>query len=358
MNYFLKELEFFLISMLRIPFVIFKRKRCKNNFFIRLYLSFRVKHLYGEKEIKISSDKEVLLICQVKNSDFLIKEFIEYHLGIGVKHIILVDNMSTDATIDIAKQYDSVTILQTRASYLKYQSNLRAYLIRKYAIEKWTLFLDVDEFFDVPFNDKISLRQFINYLDLKGYNAVHAYMAEVFANEDLSKVPNTSFSNFYDSFEVSGHHTKIEENKITPNSIYHLFSGGIRSTYFDKSTPISKYPLFKASKRIRPRELQNHLVDKCEGVADVSIVLRHYQFTYKLYEKSVEIAKKKNYAAYRKYIKFKEVLDQDKDHNLYVGAQYPIEYSYLNLVAYGIVKVSSDFYNHFKIKPISLKLMK
>ncbi|MEC4819993.1 MAG: glycosyltransferase, partial [Scytonema sp. PMC 1069.18] len=78
-----------------------------------LVLKASIRHIYGLKEINYAID-ELIVLCVVRNGELYIKSFIEHYLTLGVKHIVFLDNNSTDGTIEIARKYHKVTILQTK----------------------------------------------------------------------------------------------------------------------------------------------------------------------------------------------------------------------------------------------------
>ena len=72
-----------------------------------------------------------------------VKSFLEHHLALGVAHVVLLDNGSTDATIDLARQYDRVTILRTTCPYRTYETILKRYLVNRFSRDRWSPFADM-----------------------------------------------------------------------------------------------------------------------------------------------------------------------------------------------------------------------
>src|SRR5215813_3560503 len=123
-----------------------------------LVLRLRVRHVHGARTIAYGRD-ELLVLCVVRNGALHVKSFLEHHLALGAAHVVLLDNGSTDATIDLARTYDRVTILHTACPYRTYETILKRYLVDRFSKDRWNLFADIDERFDYPYSDLIDVRE-------------------------------------------------------------------------------------------------------------------------------------------------------------------------------------------------------
>src|SRR5215211_2780800 len=72
-----------------------------------------VEHLHGPKEIRYGKE-ELVVLCLVRNGLPWIKTFVEYYFSLGVKHIVFLDNNSTDDTVAAATRYNDVTVLRAK----------------------------------------------------------------------------------------------------------------------------------------------------------------------------------------------------------------------------------------------------
>src|ERR671917_2101549 len=87
----------------------------------RVHLS--VKHLHGPKRVAYAPD-ELIVVCIVRNGRPYIRSFIDHYLSLGVKHIVFLDNGSDDGTIAVARDYERVTVLQTKLPYKNYEGEM------------------------------------------------------------------------------------------------------------------------------------------------------------------------------------------------------------------------------------------
>src|SRR3712207_959001 len=75
-----------------------------------------IEHLHGPEEITYGED-ELVLVCIVRDGRPYIKSFVEHYFSLGVKHLVFLDNNSTDGTVEMLRNYDGVTVLRTELPY-------------------------------------------------------------------------------------------------------------------------------------------------------------------------------------------------------------------------------------------------
>jgi len=246
------------------------------------------------------------MLCLVKDAAHCISDFLRYYSRLGVGHIVILDNGSSDRTLEILRQAGAVTLLETKLPYERYNILLKRFLVETYGAGRWSLCVDVDEYFDYPYSDRVSLSSLVAYLNRHGYTAVVAQMLDMF-----SAYPVSSFSKracecrYYDISAVQkkdyaeflktsvdflrrnhSHYTFLSNayakdysrvsNRVSNRNIrFHL--GGVRKQVFglDKVW-LTKHPLVFMNPHLRPA-VTTHL---CLGahVADFSAVLYHFKF--------------------------------------------------------------------------------
>jgi glycosyltransferase involved in cell wall biosynthesis len=111
--------------------------------------------------------------CTVKNEANIILEWMAFHRAVGIEKLIIIDNGSTDSTVDIIRSFrdqDSIELILSpeRVS----QVDLYNRVLHKYANEiEWCAFIDADEFL-YP-TDGFDLRTSIPQFGEIGAIAVH-----------------------------------------------------------------------------------------------------------------------------------------------------------------------------------------
>ncbi len=102
---------------------------------------------------------------------------------------LLLDNNSTDKTVILAGQFDNTTILQTSLPFGEYGNKLKRRLVEQFGRNSWCIVADIDERFDYPLSDQISLKDFLVYLNQEGFTVVVAQMLDLFSEGVVEEWP-------------------------------------------------------------------------------------------------------------------------------------------------------------------------
>jgi glycosyltransferase involved in cell wall biosynthesis len=108
-----------------------------------------VKPISEIKKINCLVD-DLIVLCIVTNGELFVNSFIEHYFSLGVKHIVFLDNGSMDFTVDTARNYDNVTILQIKYKSPAYKIAMKKYLVQRFAKKKCYLFTAINELLDYP----------------------------------------------------------------------------------------------------------------------------------------------------------------------------------------------------------------
>jgi glycosyltransferase involved in cell wall biosynthesis len=119
--------------------------RLRTGEYIRLLiLKKSVKHIFGLERINFSAS-DLIILCVVKNGESSVKSLIEHYFSLGAKHIVFLDNDSTDRTVAIASKYSNITIVKIKHKGVKYKTAMKKYLIQKFAKNQTYLVVEIDE---------------------------------------------------------------------------------------------------------------------------------------------------------------------------------------------------------------------
>ena len=318
-----------------------------------LILRFNVKHIYGPKTVDYNLD-ELIVLCLVRDSELHIRSFIEHYLSLGVKHIVFLDNNSTDDTLSLIRNHENVSIFQTKLPYKRYRLVMKLYLMTRFGKNRWSLYADVDELFDYPFSDVMPLNVLLNYLNDKSYTAVVAHMLDMFSDKPLSSLKSKkddSLKELYRYYDISNitpmgyFHRNIMSNKIS------IYFGGIRKTLFGSSFEygqlLTKHPLIFLDRKIIPIYLNDHTVRNAH-VADFTCVLFHYKFLSNFSEQALRIAQEEHYyLGSIEYKKIVSVLQQNPDPQIKQETSQELK-SVNDLIDNRFLMVSEDYMNWVK----------
>jgi hypothetical protein len=260
-----------------------------------LKLGRNISHVFGECRIEYSKD-ELVVICVVRNGSIYMNSFIKHYFSLGVKHIVFLDNGSTDDTVKIACNHENVTVLKTDAPFGKYENQMKEYLARRFSEGRWNLCVDIDELFDWPFSKILKLGSLLQYLNDRGYTAVVAQMLDLFSDSPLSELrdnPQEDIADRYKYYDISDI-TMVPYNFANnTNNKIKMHLGGIRKTLFGTNNGLTKAPLVFVGPQIQLFSAWHHAENA--RLADFTCALLHYPFTSSFYEKVKDAYATKRY---------------------------------------------------------------
>ena len=291
-----------------------------------------IEHIHGPKEIDYAED-ELVVVCIVRDGRHYVKSFINHYFSLGVKHIVFLDNNSTDGTVEALKTYDSgVTVLRTRLPYKATGITVgngwtrevlfKQYLISRFSGEnRWCLCAYIDELFDYPYSDAIGLDSLLRYLTGKSYTAVAAQMLDMFSEAplsgqaDASDEPLKNFYRFYDVSNMRRHNLKglpRHRDNVFDSDDIEGFSGGIRESIFGHRAVLTKFPLVFNDGKVRYMDDSSHRIGNAR-IADFTSVLFHYKLLNKHFHEQVEQAVREEHRMENSivYKIYKETLDRE-----------------------------------------------
>ena len=257
---------------------------------LRWILEHNVEHVHGPREVDYGIDELVVLVL-LRNGRPYIKPFIEHYFSLGVKHIVFLDNGSTDGTVEALQNYENVTVLRSRLPFKKYNITLKQYLVERFGRGRWTLNADIDELFEYPYSDVVSLKALLKYLNDNFYTAVVTYMLDMFPETLLSAdSPATDYESlkelhrFYDISDVRTlDYSQVGDiGNVVANERIEILQGGVMQRVFGTSPLLTKHPLIFLDDRLTPHDLSDHWVGNAR-IADFTALFLHYKLSANLY---------------------------------------------------------------------------
>jgi len=265
-----------------------------------LYILIRISRLHGhECKGAVRLEAGFVVFSLVKDAQEHIAEFIRYYTVLGAKSIMIVDNGSVDATVDIAESFENVTVFSTSLDFARFESTIRRSFLRRYCRNMWVLAVDVDEHFDFPRGASTTMGDFITYLNSNRYTAVTACMLDMFALEPADRaVPSSFLSRYpyldYESIEKEPYPNGwLTRNNVVPTGVC-IYKGGIRKEVLRTQHEflLVKHPLMYIDDQIIPFTHPHYCANA--RIADVVCVLLHFKFTDGLAAKATRIADDSN----------------------------------------------------------------
>jgi len=265
---------------------LLRRKRLLMEFGVRPHLLRpKVKYIHGPEKISYGLD-ELLVISVVRNGELYIRSFMDHYRSLGVRHFVFLDNGSSDRTVEMLCAQNNVTVLQTDAPYNKYENTMKRYLAERFSSGRWNLCADIDELFDYPSSERLSLGDFLRYLNANRYTAVVAQMLDMLpdmALDELENKPDDMLKEKYLFYDISSIEKEDYLWSKRSNPDIKMYWGGVRKSLFGTDNGLTKSPLILMDGKVKPFITWHHV--KGARMADISCLLMHYPFVSSFFAK-------------------------------------------------------------------------
>ncbi len=258
-----------------------------------LLIPFRVRHVAGPRAIQASVATPVVFGL-VRDGRPWLKSFLAHHRALGFRHFVILDNGSSDGTVEALADEPDVILLASTAPYRAYENTMKRYVVNRFGRDRWCLFVDIDEQFNYPMSDIVPLDRFIGYLEDHRYTAVATQMLDLFADRPLidctidQLADLTSLFRFYDLGSI-----RKSPYPFADTAPIAMHWGGIRKLLFDTDNGLTKISFFKNVSKLKPFVEWHHITGG--RIADVSAVLLHYPFVNTFAIKVAEAVKSGRY---------------------------------------------------------------
>lgn len=239
--------------------------------------------LHGAARVDLGQ-ADCAVVSLMKDAEYWVADFIRHHQALGVAHIVIMDNGSTDQTVDIAGGFAGVTVLRNTMPAKQYECPLRVAAARKVLRGGWVLFVDSDEMAEVPGG----LGALLAYCNAQGFTAACSQMLDLYAPLPLSQTRGLDYGQaraVMDRYSLAGLQRRAYGDPASPIAWFlrdnqgaegvELLTGGLRHDLFGEDCLLTKHSLVRNT---RGAQLMTHPHAASDVVvADVTLVLKHYK---------------------------------------------------------------------------------
>lgn len=300
-----------------------------------------------EKAIAIAPS--ALLCCSVvRNESARLPYFLNYYRQKGVDRFLVIDNGSTDGSLDYLRQQEDVYLWSSNKSFnsVNFGSVWFELLLRRYGIDRWCLTVDADELLYYLDCEHKTIPQLCAELDQRNYRAYTAILLDMYSDRSIPEThyqPGENFLAVCPYFDRQYYHRK--QAKGGPYRNQTIYFGGLRERVFGKTGEfiLSKVPLLKYGSEMVMSGGQHITNLPASKITKESGCLLHFKY-FSLFSDYVakEVNRKEHYGNAHQYAEYFRTLSANSSLQLY-DQQYSLRLeNSRQLVEIGILELEID----------------
>jgi hypothetical protein len=286
--------------------------------------------------------REVWMLVVCRNEALRLPYMLKYHFDLGVSRVLLLDNASSDGTLDGVRDDPRVHVFSSQEKY-KGPLYWQEPLLRRFAVDRWCLVLDADELFVYPHMDRLNLPDLATYLDEQGGAALHSLFVEMFSQGPIGQVGYRAGADLRAAapwFDAEGYVRKKYHRVFDGEAPEFIYMGGTRGRVFPEEFGCSKYPLFKYAPDLFLRR-GLHTIEGAR-IAEEQAAILHFKYLQDFKEKAVREAQRGVYwNASAEYKAYAARFEKEGDFSLWHPGAKKFE-NWRQLVDLGLMKSSAD----------------
>lgn len=220
-------------------------------------------------QLKMLPKRRLLCMTMVRDEAEMLPHFIAHHMGLGVRHFLVVDNGSVDGLGGIREGVPGADIVVIDAPF-SYARNRHGTTwindIHEAGICDWLLLVDADERLIFPDSENGKIDELLDHFDSRGETAMSAFMLDLYDENYQAGRPPSDRIEDHNLFYANHFAEKY------PDPPYVKVTGGYRLAGLYATS--SKTPLMRSSAGVRM--INPHYVNSCAPAATSGSLL-HYK---------------------------------------------------------------------------------
>lgn len=286
---------------------------------------------------------DILCCVVVHNEALRLPFFFEYYRAQGVARFFVVDNNSTDGSLDLMRAQPDVYVWRSALPFKRVNFGAAWFelLLRRYGVEHWWVMVDADELLAFPAYETRTLVQFCHMLERQGKRSFNAVLLDMYSDKpirDTLYVPGEDFRRVCPYFDRAFYNDQVPDAGPFRNQVG--FRGGARERVFGGgSFYLSKVPLLKYDAGVLLAGGQHWTNHPVEVVAGGRGALLHFKF-FSIFASQVaqEVARKQHVRDAYEYRAYARQLNRNHALSMYHPAVSVKYESSAQLVELGVMR--------------------
>jgi len=290
---------------------------------------------------------EIRAFLVVRNEALRLPSTLRHHRARGVHRFFVLDNGSTDGTLDLLAGETDVHVFTTTDSYAASACGIlwTNALLDAFGDGHWTLTIDADEQLIYPHFEEIDVGMLCRYLDFAGAQALVCLLLDMYSDRAIGETvhdPSGALPDTCRYFDPA----PFRVNPITPCPHFQIF-GGVRERIFRTvgsafhPPTVSKVPLVRWQKGMQFIH-STHTLTAVKVSAMLGGLL-HFKFLSDFHDRVVtEVERYEHYDGAREYRAYLDLFRQQGAVNFFGEESVRFEES-MQLVRRGLLRTGPAF---------------
>ncbi len=153
-----------------------------------VWSSSQLEQLSPASRMRELRDAPMVVVAVARNESLLLPHFLAHYRRLGASHFVIVDNLSTDGTRELALEQPDVTVYSCDTDYKHSHFGVtwQETVLGAHRLGRWALVADLDEFLVYGDSDSQPLPALAASLQAEGADAARAYMIDMYPKGDLA----------------------------------------------------------------------------------------------------------------------------------------------------------------------------
>ncbi|WP_374428034.1 glycosyltransferase family 2 protein [Ideonella dechloratans] len=147
------------------------------------------------------SEAPVILVAVARNEKTLMPHFLAHYRGLGVRHFVLVDNLSDDGTREYLLAQPDVVLYSADTDYRDshYGVAWQQAVLGAHALGRWVVLADIDELLVYEDCERQPITQWLAGLQAQGHDAAQTLMVDMYPSGELAEADFAQAKNLFEA---------------------------------------------------------------------------------------------------------------------------------------------------------------
>jgi hypothetical protein len=291
---------------------------------------------------------EIRAFMVVRNEALRLPATLRHHRALGVHRFFVLDNGSSDGTLDLLANEPNVHVFSTAESYAASHWGVTwtNALLDAFGDGYWTLTIDADEHFIYPHYEELDIALFCRYLDYAGAQAVICLLLDMYSDKAIEHAVHAPGASLLDTCRYFDP-APYRMHKVAPWPHFQIY-GGVRERLFRAvgsvfhPPTISKVPLVRWRAGMRFIH-STHTLTPPVKASNMLAGLLHFKFLSDFHDRvATEVARGEHYDGAREYRAYLDLFRKEGSVSFFTSASVRFQNS-AQLVGLGLMRSEEAF---------------